>query len=271
MITFPNAKINIGLNIESKRLDGYHNISTIFYPIPLCDAIEILPSATTNLYCYGNKVDCPVEKNLVMKAYRLMAEKFNLPNVDIHLYKHIPDGAGLGGGSSDASSVALMINDMFGLGLTKPELAAIVKTLGADCSFFVYNTPMIARGIGDDLSPIPLSLNGYKIVVIKPNVSVSTSEAYAGVTPHSPDCPIENLIYRPITEWEGSMVNDFEQTIFATHPELSAIKDSFYEAGAVYASMSGSGSAIYGIFEGDKLSESFVKKYNSEKLFIKEL
>lgn len=271
MITFPNAKINLGLNIESKRPDGYHNISTIFYPIPLCDALEILPAKETRLFCYGNKVDCPEEKNLVMKSYRLIAERFGLPKVEFHLYKHIPDGAGLGGGSSDAAAAASLLNVIFQLGLSKSELADIVKSIGADCPFFIYNSPMIAHGIGDELKPFDFSLNGFKIIVIKPETSISTAEAYANVKPHIPETPIENIIKQNIKEWRVNLENDFEQSVFAIYPNLKLIKQSLYDAGAVYASMSGSGSAIFGLFENDKLAETYVNNHKDDNIFYAEL
>ncbi len=258
MIAFPNAKINLGLFIERKREDGYHDISTVFYPIPLCDAVEVVKAAETQLFTYGNRVDCPPEKNLVMKAYRMLADEFDLPPLAIHLYKHIPDGAGLGGGSSDATAVAKIINSMFGLGLDDEGIATRVKRLGADCPFFAYNRPMTARGIGDVLAPVSVDLKGRTMVVVKPDVSVPTAAAYAGVTPKEPATDIATLIASPIEEWCGALVNDFEASIFPQHPELAALKESLYAAGAVYASMSGSGSAIFGIFDSDKLADKFV-------------
>ena len=186
MIRFPNAKINLGLYIERRRPDGYHDISTVFYPVPLCDVVEVVPSHEVRLFTYGNPVNCPPEKNLVMKAYRLLADEFNLPPVDIHLHKHIPDGAGLGGGSSDASSVLLILRELFSLPLSDEELAARAAKLGADCPFFIYNRPMAARGIGDQFTPTEVDLSGKYIVIVKPEVSVPTDDAYAGVTPREP-------------------------------------------------------------------------------------
>ncbi len=258
MIAFPNAKINLGLFIERKREDGYHDISTVFYPIPLCDAVEVVRAETTELFTYGNRVDCPPEKNLVMKAYRMLAEEFSLPPVAIHLYKHIPDGAGLGGGSSDATAVARILNSMFALGLDDEGIARRVKRLGADCPFFAYNRPMTARGIGDVLSPVEVDLRGKTMVVVKPDVSVPTAAAYAGVTPKMPATDIAALIAMPVEKWKDSLVNDFEASIFPQHPQLAALKQSLYDAGALYASMSGSGSAIFGIFGSDNLADAFV-------------
>ena len=233
MITFPNAKINLGLYVERKREDGYHDLSTVFYPIPLTDAVEVVEAKETALFTYGNPVDCPPEKNLVMKAYRLMEEEFKLPPI---------------------------LNSMFALGLSEEEIAVRVKRLGADCPFFAYNRPMAARGIGDLLEPVDVDLRGYTMIVVKPDVSVPTAAAYAGVTPRVPETDVEKLVAKPVGQWKGLLVNDFEESIFPKHPELSAIKQSLYDAGAVYASMSGSGSAIFGLFEDDNLSDIFAAK-----------
>ena len=253
MIVFPNAKINLGLNIVERRPDGYHNIETVFYPIALCDALEIVPSHGNDatLTCYGNAVDCPVEKNLVMKAYRLMLQQYGLPPVDIFLYKHIPDGAGLGGGSSDAAFTLTTLNEMFALGLSRDQLAAMAATLGADCAFFVYNTPMMATGIGDVMKPIDLDIKGHTLLLIKPDVSVPTKAAYAQVTPKPAEVPIPDILKQEPHLWRDNLVNDFEASVFAQYTELAHIKQSLYEAGAIYAAMSGSGSSIFGIFTAD--------------------
>lgn len=257
MITFPNAKINLGLNIVERRPDGYHNIETVFYPIPLTDALEIVPAtgSGTTLTCYGRTVDCQPEKNLVMRAYRLMESSFHIPPVDIHLYKHIPDGAGLGGGSSDASHTLLMLNEMFDLGIDKHELAVMATTLGADCPFFVYNTPMMATGIGDVLTPISVSLAGTTMVLVKPAVSVPTAAAYAAVSPHTPSSHVDELVSLPIEQWQQCLVNDFEPSVMKQFPKLAGVKQALLDAGACYAAMSGSGSAFYGIFNTDNLSD----------------
>ena len=257
MITFPNAKINLGLNIVERRSDGYHNLETVFYPIPLTDALEIVPAASnvTTLTCYGRTVDCPPEKNLVMRAYRMMETRFNLPAVDIHLYKHIPDGAGLGGGSSDAAHTLTMLNDMFKLGLSDEELADMAAKLGADCPFFVYNRPMMATGIGEVLTPIDLSLQGYTLLLIKPAISVPTAEAYSRVIPNIPEKHVNELVALPIKEWQRLLVNDFEVSVMTLHPELAAIKKSLIDTGAIYAAMSGSGSSIFGIFDTDNVAD----------------
>lgn len=267
MISFPNAKINLGLYIERRRPDGYHDISTVFYPVPLTDAVEIIPARHTSLHTYGNRVDCPPEKNLVMKAYRMMAEEFSLPEAEIHLYKHIPDGAGLGGGSSDATAVIRLLNTMFSLGLDDAQLAARAAKLGADCPFFVYNRPMAARGIGNEFSPVGLNLSGMTIVIVKPDVSVPTAAAYAGVTPRMPSEPVEKTILRRPEEWRDTLANDFEASVFPVHPELADLKQSFYNAGAVYASMSGSGSAIFGLFDNDNMADSFIAECRYSRIY----
>lgn len=248
MITFPNAKINLGLNIVERRADGYHNIETVFYPVPLTDVLEIVPAAVTSLSCYGNEVDCPAEKNLVMKAYRLLQQRFDLPPVEMHLYKHIPDGAGLGGGSSDAAHALIMLNRMFNLQQTDSALAAMAATLGADCAFFIYNRPMLGTGRGEILEPFDIDLSGYRLDVIVPEgISVSTADAYRGIVPKVPDLPLREVLAHPVTEWKGLLVNDFETTVFEKHPRLAEIKQSLYDDGATYAAMSGSGSALFSL------------------------
>lgn len=258
MITFPNAKINLGLNIVERRPDGYHNIETVFYPIPLTDALEIVPATgnETTLTCHGRPVDCPPEKNLVMRAYHMMESIYNLPPVDIHLYKHIPDGAGLGGGSSDAAHMLTMLNDMFQIGLSNEELAETASKLGADCPFFVYNHPMMATGIGDVFTPIDLSLQGYTLLLVKPAVSVPTAEAYSRVIPKLPDRHVDELVTLAPKEWQKLLVNDFEASVMALHPELAAIKQTLIDSGAIYAAMSGSGSSIFGIFDTDNVADN---------------
>ena len=253
MILFPNPKINIGLNVISRRTDGYHNIDTVFYPVmSMTDILEIVPAKGdyTTLTTSGNPVDCPAEKNLVMKAYRLLDDIHHLPSVDIYLHKVIPDGAGLGGGSSDAAFTLKALNEMFSLGYDDDSLASLAASLGADCSFFIYNRPMFATGIGTTLSPIDIDISEYEIRIEKPDVSVSTKEAYAGITPQQPAKSLASLFAAnlPVNEWKDMIFNDFETSIFTKHPEIKAVKERFYAEGAIYASMSGSGSAVYGIF-----------------------
>ena len=258
MIRFPNAKINLGLNIVNRRPDGYHDIETVFYPIKLEDSLEIVPAKqgeATSLHCYGRHVDCPMEKNLVTKAYRMLQREFGIGEVEMHLLKHIPDGAGLGGGSSDASSALIILNHMFDLNLSPQQLAQRAATLGADCPFFIYNTPMMATGIGDVFSNVDVNLNGYHLLLVKPDVYVPTAQAYAKVTPRPSDKPIPQILQLPVEQWCHHLKNDFEQSVFAQHPVLADIKNAIYQAGALYASMSGSGSSLFGIFSDANMAE----------------
>lgn len=258
MITFPCAKINLGLNIVSKRPDGYHNLETIFYPIPLTDALEIkymdekFPSESPcDLKITGNDVDCNEEDNLVIKAYQLLAADFQLPRVHAHLVKRIPTQAGLGGGSSDAAYMIRLLDERFRLNIGIPEMERYAAKLGADCAFFITADPSYAEGIGDVLMPADVpgaGLGGYYLAVVKPSVAVSTRDAYAAIVPKTPAKCCRDIVRQPIETWKDELVNDFEAPIFAMHPELAAIKQSLYDAGAVYAAMSGSGSALFGIF-----------------------
>ena len=253
MITFPNAKINLGLNIVAKRPDGYHNLETVFYPIPIEDALEITPlhDSGGKKYCLhqsGLEIAGELDNNLVVKAYRLLDETFDLPRIDIHLLKHIPSGAGLGGGSADAAFMLKLLNDYASLGLTKDALEEHAARLGADCAFFIKDKPVYAEGIGNLFSPITLSLKGYKLWVVKPDVFVSTRDAFAHVHPRKPDMPLKEIVQQPVEEWKELMINDFEKSVFPQFPAIAAIKDEMYRMGALYASMSGSGSSVYGIF-----------------------
>nr|WP_293488784.1 4-(cytidine 5'-diphospho)-2-C-methyl-D-erythritol kinase [Prevotella sp.] len=258
MITFPCAKINLGLNIVSKRPDGYHNLETVFYPIPLTDALEIkymdekFPSESPcDLKITGNDIDCNEEDNLVIKAYQLLAADFQLPRVHAHLVKRIPTQAGLGGGSSDAAYMIRLLDERFRLNIGIPEMERYAAKLGADCAFFITADPSYAEGIGDILMPVDVpgaGLGGYYLAVVKPSVAVSTRDAYAAIVPKTPAKCCRDIVRQPIETWKDELVNDFEAPIFAMHPELAAIKQSLYDAGAVYAAMSGSGSALFGIF-----------------------
>ncbi len=258
MITFPCAKINLGLNIVSKRPDGYHNLETVFYPIPLTDALEIkymdekFPSESPcDLKITGNDVDCNEEDNLVIKAYQLLAADFQLPRVHAHLVKRIPTQAGLGGGSSDAAYMIRLLDERFRLNIGIPEMERYAAKLGADCAFFITADPSYAEGIGDVLMPADVpgaGLGGYYLAVVKPSVAVSTRDAYTAIVPKTPAKCCRDIVRQPIETWKDELVNDFEAPIFAMHPELAAIKQSLYDAGAVYAAMSGSGSALFGIF-----------------------
>lgn len=246
MLLFPNAKVNLGLHVIRKRSDGYHDIETLFVPVPdLCDVLELVRADSFRMHVYNAEI---AGENLCEKAWRLLASRFDIPPVEINLYKRIPMGAGLGGGSADAAFTLTGLNTLFGLGLPKEKLAALAAQLGSDCAFFVFNRPMLARGRGEILSPFNFSLEGYQLRVFPQNVFVSTREAYAGVTPHEPEHRIETVVRRPIDEWKDLLVNDFEASVFARHPELAVAKQALYDEGARYAAMSGSGSALFAIY-----------------------
>ena len=259
MITFPCAKINLGLNIVSKRNDGYHNIETVFYPIPLCDALEIkrmddgFPSNTDcDLTVTGNAVECTEADNLVVKAYRLLASDFKLPRIHIHLFKRIPSQAGLGGGSSDAAYMIRLLDERFRLNIGDAEMERYAARLGADCAFFVRSETAFAHGIGNILEPADTesgSLKGRWIAVVKPPVAVSTAEAFSKVKPKQPELCCRDIVRKSIVTWRELLNNDFEESVFAIHPEIAAVKQLLYDMGAVYAQMSGSGSAVFGIFD----------------------
>lgn len=264
MITFPNAKINLGLRITEKRTDGYHNLETIFYPVAFEDALEIQecpdPSLCTNkvnLHTSGIKVVGNLEDNLVVKAYRLLDMSFHLPPIEIFLHKHIPSGAGLGGGSSDAAFMLKLLNESFSLDLSDNQLESYAAKLGADCAFFIRNAPTFAEGIGNIFSPIGLSLKDYQIVIIKPDVFVSTREAFSQIRPCRPTHSLKDLIKQPVNEWKDLLVNDFESSVFPQHPIIGEIKDDLYQKGALYASMSGSGSSVYGLFSPEIILPDF--------------
>ncbi|WP_294555984.1 4-(cytidine 5'-diphospho)-2-C-methyl-D-erythritol kinase [uncultured Bacteroides sp.] len=255
MITFPNIKINLGLSITEKRPDSYHNLETVFYPVALEDALEIRTSSEAEkkitLHQYGMEIAGNPEDNLVAKAYSLLDKEFHLPPVEIHLYKHIPSGAGLGGGSSDAAFMLKLLNEQFHLSLSEEQLETYAATLGADCAFFIKNKPVYAEGIGNIFSPIELSLKGYQIIIVKPDVFVSTREAFANIHPHHPEYPVKEVIRRPVAEWKDTLINDFEASVFPQHPVIGEIKRELYNQGAIYASMSGSGSSVFGLFAPD--------------------
>jgi 4-diphosphocytidyl-2-C-methyl-D-erythritol kinase len=257
MILFPNAKINIGLNVLRRRADGYHDIETIMIPTKWTDVLEIVPAKgdSTTLTISGRAVECPIEKNLVMKAYRALCEVTPVPAADIYLQKIIPDGAGLGGGSADAAFTLIGLNQVFKLGLSDETLAQVASKIGADCPFFIYNRPMLCTGIGTILNDIQIDLKGYKLVIAKPQAaSVSTAEAYAGITPDDNTTPLPDLIKQPIKQWQGSIKNDFEKSIFALRPNIAELKQRIIAAGADYAAMSGSGASVFGIFSSDNMA-----------------
>lgn len=253
MISFPNAKINIGLNITEKRNDGYHNIESCFYPIPWNDILEIIPSKELSFNSYGISIPGDSKNNLCLKAYNLIKEDYDIPPVAIHLHKTIPIGAGLGGGSADASFTLKSLNKLFNLNLSQNQLIGYAKKLGSDCPFFIDNKPVMAYEKGDSFKPSPISLNGKILIAIYPKIHVSTQEAYSGVFPSKQTTPLNQLIQKNIQSWQNNIKNDFEESIFPNHSLLLDIKSNLLNSGALYSSMSGSGSTIYGIF--DKLEE----------------
>lgn len=255
MIVYPNAKINLGLNVVERRPDGYHNLETVFYPVNLQDALELktietdIPECGYKLKVSGSILDGSPEDNLVVKAYKLIRKNYDFPAQKIHLYKHIPVGAGLGGGSSDAANMIKMLNEKFALGLTNEAMENYAVQIGADCPFFISNKPVFAIGIGDKFTPIELDLKGKTLILVKPDIFVSTKDAYALVEPKHPEKSLIESLSQPISKWRDNVINDFEKSVFVKYPEIAAIKDRLYDLGAVYASMSGSGSAVYGIFD----------------------
>ncbi|MDR3194013.1 MAG: 4-(cytidine 5'-diphospho)-2-C-methyl-D-erythritol kinase [Tannerella sp.] len=252
MLCFPNAKINIGLRVLRRRADGYHEIETLFYPVPLRDALEAVPAATTAFHLSGLLLpDVAPEENLVWKALKLLEQTYTLPPLAIYLRKHIPFGAGLGGGSADAAFMLKLLNACAALRLSDTELEALATTLGADCPFFIRNRPVLATGIGNRFEPVDLSLKGYTLWIVKPDVAVSTKEAYSWVKPSVPSVSLKELSARPVAEWKHGPVNDFEQSVCRRYPVIGAVKAQLYAQGAAYAAMSGSGSSVYGLFDKD--------------------
>lgn len=261
MIVFPNAKINLGLDIVSKRPDHYHNLETLFYPIGLSDILEVVPALSgkdDTLSLSGIPVEGDPDDNLVMKALKRIRKYAAVPPVSVFLYKAIPSGAGLGGGSSDAARMLVLVRDLFELPLSDEILTDLATEIGADCPFFLRNRPVLASGIGNVFTPCPLSLKGYGLVVVKPSLSVSTAEAYSRVVPSEPEISLCERLQMPIEKWRMSVKNDFEESVCMHYPVISRIKNELYRQGAVYASMSGSGSAVYGIFDGQKSTGEFV-------------
>lgn len=256
MITFPIAKINLGLNVVEKRADGYHNLETVFYPVNIQDALEVyemndsFPSPydcdlkVTNIHIEGDE-----QRNLVVRAYKLLKEDFpDLPRVHAHLYKGIPTQAGMGGGSSDCGFMITLLNEMFGLGLTNQQMIDYAARLGADCPFFILNEPCYAEGIGEKLEPISLNLSGWYLAVVRPDIPVPTKEAFSLITPRHPEINCRDIVMQPVETWRDLLTNDFEKSVFTLHPEIGAIKDKLYSLGATYAAMSGSGSSLFGLF-----------------------
>ena len=261
MLTFPCAKINLGLNITSKRKDGYHNLETIFYPVPLTDALEVklmhddFPSdEPCDLKITGNAVDCDEKNNLVVKAYTLLAQDFKLPRVHTHLVKRIPMQAGLGGGSADGAFMIRLLDERFRLNMGIAEMERYASRLGSDCAFFITTEPSFATGRGEVLEPVNIAehnLQGYYIAIVKPAIAVSTREAFKQIICRQPEHCCRDIVRQPVETWKTVLTNDFEEPAFKQHPELADIKQRLYDLGAVYAQMSGSGSAFFGLFRTD--------------------
>ncbi|MDO8998830.1 MAG: 4-(cytidine 5'-diphospho)-2-C-methyl-D-erythritol kinase [Bacteroidota bacterium] len=254
MLVFPNCKINLGLNITKKRPDGFHDIETVFYPINWCDALEVIENKEGTepflLSESGLKINGKKEDNLIFKAWLLFNKIKAIPPIKVHLHKNLPMGAGLGGGSSDAAFFINLIDQKFEFNLTNSQKITIASKLGSDCSFFINNQPVLAKGKGDQFSPIKINLSNYYILVVNPNINCNTKEAYNSITPKLPQIELVNIIENvAISEWKTVLFNDFEETMFIKYPEIKVLKDSLYNLGALYACMSGSGSSVFGIFE----------------------
>lgn len=273
MLTFPCAKINLGLNITSKREDGYHNLETIFYPVPLTDALEVklmhddFPSdEPCDLKITGNAVDCDEKNNLVVKTYTLLAQDFKLPRVHTHLVKRIPMQAGLGGGSADGAFMIRLLDERFRLNMGIAEMERYASRLGSDCAFFITAEPSFATGRGEVLEPVNIAeqnLQGYYIAIVKPTIAVSTREAFQQIICRQPEHCCRDIVRQPVETWKTVLTNDFEEPAFKQHPELDDIKQRLYDLGAVYAQMSGSGSAFFGLFrtEPQQLKSNFPDCY----------
>lgn len=272
MILFPGCKINLGLNVLRKRADGYHDIETVMMPVGWTDVLELLPSQADDvrLTTLGRRIDCVPEKNLVVKAFRAVQSVCDIPPVDIVLQKIVPDGAGLGGGSADAASTVKGLNELFALGLSDARMAEIAATIGADCPFFIFNRPMLATGTGTELSPVDLrAIRGLSLLIVKTeSTSVSTAQAYRGITPSLPQVPVAELTKLEIDEWQGRLVNDFEKSIFPLAPEVERVKVVMMRSGALYSSMSGSGSAVYGIFADESQARRAAREFSGSPLYI---
>ncbi len=269
MIVFPNAKINLGLRIHRKREDGYHDLETVFYPVALKDVLEIIPlgqQEKTSAFPFslsGTEIGGRPTSNLCVRAYKLLKKDFpDLPHIKMHLHKTIPSGAGLGGGSSDAAFTLLLLNRMFGLKLNREELTRYASELGSDCPFFIINKPCYATGRGEVLEEVDIDLSAYRIVIVNPGIHIDTGMAFTNILPAVPETTIKDIIQKPVERWKDEMQNDFEKIIFERHPGIVEIKDQLYRSGAVFASMSGSGSTVFGIFPMQKeLSFSFPQAY----------
>ena len=258
MLVFPNCKINLGLNVTKKRSDGFHDIETVFYPVNWCDALEVIenksPTQEFEFSQSGLIISGKPEDNLIYKAYKLITANHSIPPIKVHLHKNLPMGAGLGGGSADAAFFITMLNNKFKLGLSYSEEHELASKLGSDCSFFIKNKAVIAKGRGDEFTDITVNLSKYFILLVFPQINSNTKEAYDGIIPKTPKKELKTIIEKvPINEWESCLFNDFEETIFVKYPEIKNLKELLYNNGALYASMSGSGSSVFGIFENEPL------------------
>ena len=257
MVVFPNAKINLGLNIIEKRLDGYHNIESCFYPIPFTDALEVIESESLSFTSSGIDIPGSLDDNLCLKAYHLLREQFDIPPLAIHLHKHIPIGAGLGGGSADGAFMITLLNEMFNLGMAVLDQEKLAGTLGSDCPFFIRNKPTFVEGTGNTFTDINISLKGKKLVLVMPNIHVSTAEAYKRMVPQKPMTSLKGLLENEnLSRFQKVVTNDFEDSVFGQFPELKEIKQSLLDQGATYASMTGSGSAVFGLFDSIPIFDS---------------
>jgi len=270
MVVFPNAKINLGLSVSRRRDDGYHEIETCFFPIPLYDVLESISSENLSFVQTGDALQIPAEHNICLRAYQLLANDFSaITPLSIHLHKIIPAGAGLGGGSADASFMLRMMNDFFSLHLSNVQLEKYALQLGSDCPFFINNVPALAQGRGEILQSVELSLKAYRLILIYPKIHISTAEAFSGITPTAPTLSLHENLGRPIGEWKNFIFNDFEKSIFQIYPQLKELKDILYNMGATYASMSGSGSALYGLFSKEMVIQ--IDKLANEQYWILDL
>lgn len=273
MISFPNAKINLGLHVVEKRQDGFHNIETVFYPASLCDALEIVPSKNPGVEFTTSGLDIPgdPDSNLCLKACSTLLSHIPhpeshipYPGVHIHLHKVIPTGAGLGGGSSDGAHTLKLLNDLWQIALSDDQLEGLARRLGSDCAFFIRNRPVFASGKGDHFEPVDLDLSGYKIVIAVPPVHVSTQEAYAMVTPRKPELSLKEIVRMPVESWKGILINDFEEPVMNKYQVIGEVKEKMYHQGALYAAMSGSGAAVFGIFS--RQSAVFTSQSSAQRL-----
>lgn len=274
MIVFPNCKINLGLNITGKRADGYHDLETVFFPVRLTDILEIIlkknfksemgTGSFAQFTSSGIPLPIDLKENICLKAFQIAisAAVDEIPSLEIHLHKTIPAGAGLGGGSADGAFTLMLLNDLLKLNLTTDQLLQYALALGSDCPFFIINKPCFATGRGEILQEINLDLSDYKIIIVNPGIHINTANAFSKIKPAIPAKSIKEIIQQPITTWKDELKNDFENAVFEEYPEVAVIKKTFYDNGAVYASMSGSGSTVYGIFnQSQTLSFNFPEQY----------